>query len=358
VLEPSPPLASAAAPEGTEQPAASAIPEPVQRSEPAPIPAPKRAQPNAIAGRAQSQPEASGEPAAPPPAKGKKRTPSTITELAPAQRTPESGSAAAAAGRPSRKARRESLRQFACRGNEPGWSLVIDHQQATLRLADAEPAERGLTGKFSISGEGRTPIMTWKGKAAGERGALTAVIVEQACEDSMSDGEGQTAFAFQAQATLPDGRKVRGCCNAALPAPQTASAPPGLESARIADFAAKPGDDWARLLLELKPAVDACLAKTPGASPYVTKAWPINAAMAGVRTRSGDGGWFGCIARIDGSAVDRFEPLERSEPPLPGENLTLYTPAGGTPRSGSCWVHERVLDAAGRLLGYLSYNTC
>jgi hypothetical protein len=215
-----------------------------------------------------------------------------------------------------------------------------------------------LSGKFSISGEGRTPIMTWRGKAADERGELTAVIVEQACRDSMSDAEGQTAFAFQTQVTLPDGRKVRGCCSAGVPATPTPSISPGLEPARIADFGAKSAQDWARQLPELKPAIDACLAKTPGASPYVTKAWPVDAAMAGVRTRSGDGDWFGCIARIDGSAVDRFEMLPRGQPPLPGENLTLYTPSGGTPRSGACWELERVLDAAGKLLGYLSYNIC
>lgn len=351
------PPAAKAAPAGMEPPAASAIPEPVQGTEPVPIAPPQRTATSATAGRAQSQPEASSEPATSP-ARGNKRTPSTITELAPAQRKPEAGSTAVAAGHPSRRGRGESLRQFACRGDEPAWSLAIDRQRATLRLADAEPATRELTGKFSISGEGRTPVMTWRGKAAGERGELTAVIVEQECKDSVSEGEAQTASAFQVQVKLPDGRKVRGCCTAGLPAPQTASVPPGLASARIADFAAKPSEDWARLLLELKPAVDACMARTPGTSPYVTKAWPINAAMAGVRTRSGDGGWFGCIARIDGSVVDRFEPLERADPPLPGENLTLFTPAGSTPRSGSCWEHERVLDAAGKLLGYLSYNTC
>jgi len=100
------------------------------------------------------------------------------------------------------------------------------------------------------------------------------------------------------------------------------------------------------------------VSRTPGPSPYVTKAWPMNKGFVGVRTRGGDGGWFGCIALADGTSVDRFEMLPRGEPLLPGENVTLFTPAGGTPRAGNCWEHERVLDTAGKLLGYLSYNKC
>jgi invasion protein IalB/uncharacterized membrane protein len=263
---------------------------------------------------------------------------------------------------PSRahKARKEkeSVHQFACRGNDPAWSLAIDQQRATLRLPDSEPATRELMGKFSMSGEGRTSIMTWRGKAPGEHGELIAFIVEQSCREGTSDTEGQAAFAFQTQVTLPDGRKTRGCCNAGMATTQALTLPPGLESARIANFAAKSSEDWARPLLMLMPAINACLARTPGPSPYVTKAWQLNPTMAGVRTRGGDGSWFGCIASLDGSVVDRFEMLPRNDLPLPGENLTLFTPAGGTPRSGNCWEHERVLDAAGTLLGYLSYNTC
>jgi uncharacterized membrane protein/invasion protein IalB len=291
-------------------------------------------------------------PDAPPPrAAGERaRKPAVVTEMAPPQQ------AAASAGVPPRKGRRESLRQFACRGNEPSWSLVLDHDRGTLTVPEAQP--QALTGKFSISGEGRTPIMTWKGRASGQPRDLIAIIVEQACRDSMSDGDGQTAFAFHAQVTLPDGRKARGCCNAGLPAAAAVSAPPGLASAPVATFTTKSADDWARLLPELQPAIDACLARTPGSAPYVTKAWPMNQGMTGVRTRGGDGTWYECIAQAHGKAVERIEMLARGEPPLPGENVTLFTPAGGTPRAGNCWQHERVLDAAGTLLGYLSYNTC
>jgi uncharacterized membrane protein len=340
--EPAPRTEAAPAPEATPavdpttKTAPAQTPEITSRAETAPKPEPApRAAPDSPAPRAASE---------------RARKPAVVTETAPPQQ------AAASAGPPPRKGRRESLRQFACRGNEPSWSLVLDHERGTLTLPDA-PAQ-AWTGKFSISGEGRTPIMTWKGRASGQPRDLTAIIVEQACRDSMSDGEGQTAFAFHAQVTLPDGRKARGCCNAGLPAAAAVSAPPGLASAPVADFAAKADDDWARLLPALQPAIDACLARTPGSAPYVTKAWPMNRGMTGVRTRGGDGTWYECIAQTDGKAVERIEMLARGEPPLPGENFTLFTPAGGTPRAGNCWQHERVLDAAGALKGYLSYNTC
>jgi uncharacterized membrane protein/invasion protein IalB len=346
-------------------PPREARPEVAPKVEAAPEPAPKPETPPAP--QATSKPEAapvpeaaptpparpSGTPAKPPQPTGSERVrkPAVVTDVAPPQQP------AANAGPPPRKGRRgESLRQFACRGNEPSWSLALDHERGTLTLPDLEP--RAFTGKFSISGEGRTPIMTWKGRTSGEPRDLTAIIVEQACRDSMSDGEGQTAFAFLAQVTLPDGRKVRGCCNAGLAAAPAASAPPALATAPVADFAAKSAEDWARLLPELQPAVDACLARTPGSAPYVTKAWPMNKGMVGVRTRGGDGTWYECIAQADGAVVERIEMLARGEPPLQGENFTLFTPAGGTPRAGNCWQHERVLDAAGALKGYLSYNTC
>lgn len=346
--EASPEVGAAPAPEAASPAELAPAPEAPPKPQPAaPVKAPT---PTAAASAPEAAPKPVPETASPRARSERARKPAVVTEVAPAQQAP------ASAGPPPRKGRRESLRQFVCRGNEPAWLLELDRERGTLTLPDAQP--QALAGKFSISGEGRTPITTWKGRASGERRDLTAIIVEQACRDSMSDDEGQTAFAFLAQVTLPDGRKVRGCCNATRPGEPAASAPPGLDTAPAADFAAKPEEDWARLLPVLQPAIDACLAKTPGRGPYVTRAWPMNRGLSGVRTRGGDGTWYECIAQADGTAVERFEMLPRAQAPLQGENLILFTPAGGAPRAGNCWRHERVLDAAGALKGYLSYNVC
>jgi uncharacterized membrane protein len=281
-----------------------------------------------------------------------------VTEVAPAQRSGPLATGPSAGAPPRGRRGRESIRQFTCRGNEPAWSLAIDKDLATLAVPGQEPESQEFAGKFRIAGEGRTPIVQWKGRAPGIKGEIAAMITQEACKDTMSEREGQADFAFKAQVTLLDGRKVSGCCNAGLEAAVAPPGPPGLDQAPVANFSSKSEEDWARLLPELLPAVQACLAKTQGQSPYVTKAWPMNNGMVGVRTRGGDGGWFDCIAQSDGKGVERLEMLPRGDPPLPGENAVLFTPVGGAPRHGNCWQQERVLDPGGKLLGYLSTNVC
>jgi hypothetical protein len=97
---------------------------------------------------------------------------------------------------------------------------------------------------------------------------------------------------------------------------------------------------------------------TPGQAPRVTKAWPMNYGMVGVRTRNGAGGWFACIAPAAGGAPDRFEPLAAGARRLPGEGAVLFSPAPQAPPAGACYRHERVLRADGEALGLLSYDTC
>jgi putative lipoprotein len=126
----------------------------------------------------------------------------------------------------------------------------------------------------------------------------------------------------------------------------------------VADLAARSASDWSRFLMEMLPAVAGCLEKTPGAGPYVTKAWLMNRGLIGVRTRNVTAGWFDCVAQIDGHVIERFEPVTAEVGPVPGEAAVVFTPAGGTPLSGTCWQHERVLDRDGNLLGWLSANNC
>jgi uncharacterized membrane protein len=302
------------------------------------------------------EPPAATPPKEPIPSAGGKRR--VVTEVAPAQRSGPYAAAPSPGPPPRGRRARESIRQFTCRGNEPGWSLAIDKDLATLTVPGQEPESQQFAGKFRIAGEGRTPIVQWKGRASGVKGEIAAMITQEACKDPMSEREGQTDFAFKAQVTLLDGRKVLGCCNAGLEAAAAPPGAPGVAPAPVANLSSKSEENWARLLPELLPAVQACLAQTPGQSPYVTKAWPMNKGMVGVRTRGGDGSWFDCIAQSDGKGVERMETLTRGDLPLPGENAVLFTPVGGAPRQGNCWQQERVLDPGGNLLGYLSSNVC
>jgi uncharacterized membrane protein len=166
--------------------------------------------------------------AAAPPAPA--RSPTPQAERSPAALAPPSledtqsaAQAAPAAPLPTAtntaRKRREAVLQFACRGNEPAWSLVIDHDTARyLGLQGSEPEAVPLKGKLKVTGEGRTPDIDWRGKAA-DGSPYKVLIQEQACADTMADAggaEGRTSFPYRARLTLPSGRVMQGCCSAGL----------------------------------------------------------------------------------------------------------------------------------------------
>jgi uncharacterized membrane protein/invasion protein IalB len=278
--------------------------------------------------------------------------------LAQAKPKPASKPASAAGPPPPGRRRVKAVRQFTCRGDEPAWNLTIDNNRARLELLlDADPASIALTGRLGVTGEGRTPDVDWRGKSADGR-AYRALIQQQSCTDSMSEAQGEAAFDYRVQLTVPRGGKLAGCCDAGLEPRVAARTQPEPAQVPVAALGAKSPVDWSRMLMELLPAIDACLAKTPGTSPYVTKAWPMNHGMVGVRTRNATVGWFECVAQTDGKAVDRFGPVESNAPAVPGEETVLYTAIAHAPPSGNCFTHERVMDAGGNQIGWLSTNTC
>jgi uncharacterized membrane protein/invasion protein IalB len=250
------------------------------------------------------------------------------------------------------------IRQFTCRANEPFWNLSIDNGNARfVSLSEGgEPQAVLLAGKLGVTGEGRTPDVDWRGKS--DTGAsYRAFISEARCVESMTDKEGEAQYEYRIQLTMPNGKTLRGCCHAGL---DNARAPqvPNANEIPVADLKNKAPDDWSRFLLDLLPAVEACLDKTPGPSAYVTKAWPMNRSMVGTRTRNRDGGWFECVASSDGSTVERIEMLPKASTPLPGEQLALFTPLAQAPPAGNCYRTERIQDAAGKLVGWLSGYGC
>jgi uncharacterized membrane protein len=182
---------------------------------------------------------------------------------------------------------------MACRGNEPFWQLQIDGATAIYqRLGDAAIE---LAGSETPLDYLPRPELVWRGRAATLGGDLVAWITEESCLDTMSDREGASAFSHRIRISLPAGEVLVGCCRSSVHA--AAHATIHQRDLPVADLPAKPAPDWARLLPDLAPAIEACVGATPGPAPRVTKAWPMNHGMVGVRTRDGAGGWFACIAR-------------------------------------------------------------
>jgi uncharacterized membrane protein len=243
---------------------------------------------------------------------------------------------------------------LACRGNEPFWQLQIDGSTATYqRLGDPAIELAGVPTPLDYLPR---PELVWHGRAAPLDGDLVARITVEPCLDTMSDRKGSTAFSHRIRISMPGGEVLTGCCLSSGCAAAGAAIAPG--DLPVADLAAKPADDWARLLLDLAPAIEACLGATLGAAPRATKAWPMNSGPVGVRTRNGAGSWFVCIATAVGGTPDRFGRVPVGSRRLSGEGAVVFSPAPQAPPAGACYRHERVLRADGEPLGLLSYDIC
>ena len=376
VAEPAPTASPAPVAEPAPRAKTAPVAGPAQTASPAPVaePAPTaKLAPAAQVATAAARPADLEPPARPVQAADSDLVPAPVPLAADPAPKPKAtpGRARTAAGTPKvggplgGRKRVRAVRQFSCRGNEPSWNLIVDNDKARFELLLGGPVPEGiaLTGKLGVSGEGRTPDVDWRGKAADAR-PYRALIQQQHCADSLSDAEGKTDFEYRVQLTVPGGRVLHGCCNAGLEPPRpAASAPPAsAESdpaqAPLAALGTKSPVDWTRMLLELMPAINACLERTPGTTAYVTKAWLATQDTVTVRTRNATVGWFECSARSDGRAVESFGPVESTGPIVPGEEAVLFTPVAHAPPTGNCFTHERVSDAAGEQIGWLSTNIC
>ena len=256
--------------------------------------------------------------------------------------------------------RHDPAAAFSCRGNEPFWTLAIDGTGAVYaRLTDAMPPRTNpLQGTMQARDYFKPPLFVWRGRGEKASGDMVAMITGERCRDTMSDSEGQSEFDYTVRVSMPSGELLTGCCNAgesaaAAPAPL----PADLENVPEADLDGKAPGDWSRLVVELLPAINACVEKTPGSVPRVTKAWPMNQGMVGVRTRTDDDDHWNCVAPADGGAVEIIARVP--EESVPGETRVVFTPAPHTPPAGNCFRHERVsAPEASSLIGWLSYDTC
>jgi hypothetical protein len=111
--------------------------------------------------------------------------------------------------------------------------------------------------------------------------------------------------------------------------------------------AQEPG--WERHVRELAPALRACLADRPGA--MVLEAWPMNHGKAGARVLLQGGAEERCVADIGRGVVEQRSPLP---PPAAGADPGLRT----FMLDRRCVDAWRVVDEAGRELGWLAYRAC
>lgn len=245
---------------------------------------------------------------------------------------------------------------FRCQGNEPFWNLQIDGAEARYRSLAEGDVDGVFEGTFQWDDSVEPPIFEWQGVETGETGArLSASIRQEQCLDTMSDET--PPYSHWIRLRAPNGREATGCCRTEdLPAGERTQI--ALGDVPIAVLDVLEPDVWARRLLDLRPALEACLDRVTGSGPRVTYAWSIEGGLVGARLRDGQGGWFECVAAGDGSSIDRFDALTTADFPLQHENRIVFTPAAHDPPSGNCYEHERVVGQQGEPIGWLSFNTC
>jgi heat shock protein HslJ len=117
----------------------------------------------------------------------------------------------------------------------------------------------------------------------------------------------------------------------------------------------KSESDWSRLIGDLLPAIQACLAQPAVPVERVLNAWPMNQGMVGVRLRSPDGHRFDCIAPHAGGAAERLNGLMPEDSKMPGEGDPVFFPKRERPPPVRVELLERVVDGAGAVQGWLSY---
>lgn len=241
-----------------------------------------------------------------------------------------------------------------CTGNEPFWSLDLSPGTAILKRPAGEAVESTtFTGTLDSLAYLDPPWHVWRGTVASGTDVaapLVALVHEEACRDTMK-GDLRDARAI---VSLPGGGTVTGCCTLGGPLIQPTAAT--AEDVPFADYGTKAMDDWSRVLPDLLPAIQACVAAAPDPVDRVLKGWPMNRGMIGTRLRTRDGAVIDCTATT-GGRVDEVRAVPAEADPLPGQGEPVFLPARARAPSPACGQVERVSGPQGEAAaGYLLYD--
>ncbi|MEO8754107.1 MAG: hypothetical protein ABI624_15670 [Casimicrobiaceae bacterium] len=231
---------------------------------------------------------------------------------------------------------------FECRSDDPGWRLDANRTSAQFDLTTSK-GRREVVFRGALQPLTQTPqLVVWRGDSTHlPRETLVVTVREEACRGTAT---------HRAVLSVKAGEAMMGCC--------TMRAGYDARVAPAAVFAAKGPADWARLLPDLLPAINLCVAREGGRARWISRAAPTAQGMAVVRVVETSGAVVDCTADLAGRGTPKVDPVRATDPPPANAGNPLFYPPREPPPMVSCGKLERVVTKSGALSGYLHYDPC
>ena len=241
------------------------------------------------------------------------------------------------------------VQSIQCRGEEPFWQLDANRTTATFNRVAARPGRevifRGAPQSLYFL---KPAALVWRGDSTHlPRETLVLALREEACRSTMADGAAST---WRALLSLRPGEALTGCC--------TVQAGYDAKAAPFADPAKKLPDDWSRLIADLLPAMNFCIASDAGRAKWIARAAPNGRDTVVVRIAETSGRIVDCETDLGGKGPAKIEPVAVPDPQPGGAGNPLFYPPREPPPLVSCGRLERVGGKSGATVGYLHYDPC
>lgn len=229
-----------------------------------------------------------------------------------------------------------------CHGDDGKWR--IDASRTAAQYSTTTPRKRDLVFRGGLQTlPGTPPLVVWRGDTT-HLPRETAVLAarEEGCRMAVP---GIPMGTHQALLSIRPGEAMTGCC--------VARAGYDARVAPVADLGGKPADDWARGILDLLPALNACATRSGARFRAVTSA-TVRGSKVQVLLREIDGKSVECVVETSGRGPATLAPAD-AQAPATGP---WWYPARDPAPIVACGRIERVQNARGAAAGYLHYNPC
>ena len=224
-----------------------------------------------------------------------------------------------------------------CRGGEAGgWRLDASRQTAQFTTQTPRKREIIFRGSLQPLAFVTPATVVWRGDSTHlPRETLVLTAREEACREGT----------YHAVLSIRPGEAAIGCCIVRA----------GFDArvAPIANLAAKPAGEWTRTLVDLLPAINACMAREGAKLKAVASVSAATQGPVRVRMVEAGGASVDCTVDAGGRSTPAMAAASGDAPAGP-----LFYPPREPPPLVACGRLERVQTPRGALAGYLHYDPC